>query len=95
MGALDNGNGDGTIGHKIGGCLWGLMCVVVFILINTALAWGLTGWARWIVMDPDAVVAPAVYGIAGTGLLIYQGITVAWIVYGVNRVIKPKPKEGG
>jgi len=88
-GALDgpDGNGNGTIGLMLGGCLWTVLCVAVFIGINSALVWAVTQWAQWVVMEPDAEVAPVVYAIGGVGLLVYQGITVFWIVLGVNKMI--------
>jgi len=92
--ALGADKGHGTIGHQLGGCLWSLMCVAVFLGLNTGLVWYFSNWIRWLITEPDVAVSPVLYGVGGLGLLIYQGITVAWIVYASRKMNKPREGEG-
>lgn len=98
MGALDMPGKD-SIGTKIGGCLWSVVCIFVFMFLNWVTVCWAAWMAQWIVHHQDLENQMEWGGITVGAiiLLVYQGVTVAWIVYATRKMErKPeplKPKE--
>lgn len=84
--AITIARGTGTLGHTLPPTLITLAAVTVYLWLAWTFTGSGAGWARWSatgLLVALGVAAPAVYGQAWLGLLIYSSIGVVWVIPGV------------